>query len=221
MEKIPLRTVITHRNKTVIFMIMGGVFAALYFLSGAISYQNGVVLPIPEFEANIPFWTWTIWIYIILYPCYIVWALYSYKNITYMNKTFYSFFTLTALSCIIFVIFPVIYPREFFPLPFNDDLSTLLFKIMRQTDKPSNCLPSLHVGICFCMAYGFRHESKKKFIFSLLMSTLISLSTLTTKQHYIYDIVAGFAAASLIHWFYCKFTFNYSKGELPPDTPKN
>ena len=202
MEKIPLKKMLTHHNKKVLFLVMAGIFMALYTLSGAISYQNGVVLKMSEWEVNIPFMTWTIWIYIVLYPAYLIWSLFSYKNLEYMNKTFYGFIMLTVISCTIFVIYPVIYPREFFP----NDFTTTLFKLMREADKPSNCLPSLHVGICYLFAFGFIYESKIKFVISLLISTTIAVSTLTTKQHYIYDIILGFFLAAIIHLVLDRYT---------------
>jgi membrane-associated phospholipid phosphatase len=78
--------------------------------------------------------------------------------------------------------------------------------MMRQADKPSNCLPSLHVGICYLFSYGFYNENKKKFGISFFISTLIAISTLTTKQHYIYDIVLGFILATAIHLFFHRYT---------------
>ena len=206
MEKIILNRVVTHRNKNVVIPMLTGIFLALYSLTGSLSYQRGVVLVMPELEQAIPFWTWTIWIYIVLYPAFLIWSLYTYKDTANMNKTTYGFLLLTFISCTFFMLFPTIYPREFFPLPHNDDLTTLIFRAMRAADKPSNCLPSLHVGLCYTFSYGFYQESKSKFWIAIFISTLIAISTLTTKQHYIYDIVLGFLLASGIYWFFQKFT---------------
>lgn len=201
MEKITLKKIITHSNKTLIIMILTGIFLALYTVSGAISYQNGGFLSMSSFEESIPFLPWTIWIYIVLYPIYLIWALYSYKDIQEMNKTMYGFLILTVVSCVCFIILPISYPRDMYPLGFHNDTTTIIFKAMRAADKPSNCLPSLHVGICYLFAYGFFKENKTKFIISLVISTLVAISTLTTKQHYIYDIVAGFILSSAIAIF--------------------
>lgn len=206
MDKISLKIIVTHGNKKFIYLIMAIIFSAFYGLSGAISYQSGVVLEMSSWEFNIPFLIWSIWIYIVLYPAYLIWALFSYKDIKYMNYTFYCFILLTVISCICFVLYPVIYPREFFPLSFSNDISTTIFRLMRKADKPSNCLPSLHVGICYLFSYGFKYESKSKYITSLFISTLIALSTLTTKQHYIYDIVLGFILATIIHCLFLRYT---------------
>jgi membrane-associated phospholipid phosphatase len=192
MEQIKLKKIVNHKNKYVVIPLLTGIFLALYTACGAFGYQQAVRLYMPEFEQNIPFWTDTIWIYIVLYPAYLIWALYTYKDIEGMNKTLFGFVFLTLISCITFLIFPVTYPREMYPLPFNNNLSTLIFRATRELDKPNNCLPSLHVGLCYLFAFGFYRENKKKFWISVFISSLVAVSTLTTKQHYIYDIALGF-----------------------------
>lgn len=206
MEKIPLKGVLTPKNRIVCTISFAVLVLFLYFISGVISNKSAVFLPMTKFESNIPFLVWTIWIYFILYPIYMAWAVLSVKSISQMNKTLYSLIILTVLSCIVFILFPITYPRDYFPLPPENSISILIFKILRSVDKPSNCLPSLHVGLCYLFAYGFYNENKKKFIIAFILSTIIALSTLTTKQHYIYDIICGFLISTSLFIFFNKFT---------------
>lgn len=206
MEKITLKKIVNHKNKHVVIPLMTGLFLAFYTACGALSYQSSVRLFIPEFEMQIPFIIDSIWIYIVLYPLYLIWALFGYKDIPQMNKTLFGFILLTILSCAIFLIFPVSYPRELFLLPLDNDISTILFRAMRSADKSNNCLPSLHVGLCFIFAYGYLKENKIKFYISFAISVIVSISTLTTKQHYIYDILTGFMISTLIYCFFSKYT---------------
>ena len=212
MEIITLKSTINHKNKFTIIPILAAIFGLLYTVSGAISYQSGGFLSMPQFEKDIPFMPWTIWIYMVLYPVYLTWALFSFKSETIMNKNLYSFTVLAVTSCLTFIIVPISYPRGMFPLSLDNDLTTLLFRAVRASDKPSNCLPSLHVGLCYLFAWGYFTECKKRFVLSFMISTLIAVSTLTTKQHYIYDIVAGFALATVIYYFFARFTqISFSK----------
>lgn len=174
----------------------------LYSLCGAISFESGQILSMSQFEESIPFLPWTIWIYIGLYPAYLTWALLSYKDEIEMNKTLYGFATIGLLSCIIFILYPVSYPRDLFPLSQESSLTNKIFAMTRAIDKPSNCLPSLHVGLCFLFAYGFYNENKTKFWVSIFCSTLIAISTLTTKQHYIVDILASLLLSTGIYLFF-------------------
>jgi membrane-associated phospholipid phosphatase len=199
MEKITLKKIVNNKNKHSVILLLTGVFLTLYTLCGAFSYQRAVYLPLLSLDTIVPFIPETIVIYIILYPCYIFWALYSYKDEDIMNKTLYGFVLLTIISCIIFLIAPVTYPRFQFPLPLDNNFTTILFRAIRKVDKANNCLPSLHVGLCFLFAFNFYKENKRKLYISLFISVLVSLSTLTTKQHYIYDIIFGFFLSLLIY----------------------
>jgi len=201
MENITLKKLLTHENKGTYMPLIAGIFTVFYTVSGAISNQYAVILPMPKFEQSIPLLNWTVWIYILMYPTYIVWTLASYRDEKVMNKLMFGFLLVTSISCIIFLVFPVAYPRSFYPLAPENDLTTVLFRGLRKIDKPSNCLPSLHVGICYTLGLYFYRENKRRFWISMVVSTVIALSTLTTKQHYIYDIFAGFGLSLAVFLF--------------------
>ena len=63
-----------------------------------------------------------------------------------------------------------------------------------------NCLPSLHVStvtLCVCALRG-----RRWFAPALLAGIPIALSTLTFKQHYVADVVAGLVLG-LASWWLC------------------
>jgi membrane-associated phospholipid phosphatase len=206
MQQIRLKKIVTHSNKNLVYLLLLVFFLTIYGFSGHISLEYGIHLHLVSFEKDIPFLPWTIWIYAVLYISYIIWCLYSYRNEREMQKVAYGFILLVLTSCIIYMVFPIIYPRESFPLPINNDITILIFQAVRSVDKPCNCFPSTHVGLSFLFAYGFIKESKIRFCLAIFVSVLISISTLTTKQHYFYDVVLGFLFASLIYFFLARFT---------------
>jgi len=68
-------------------------------------------------------------------------------------------------------------------------------------DTPANCFPSLHVAYAFVAAQACYRVHRGVGIAALIWATLIALSTLFTKQHYIVDVAAGAAmggAASFV-----------------------
>jgi membrane-associated phospholipid phosphatase len=204
--QIKLKKIVSHSNKNRVYLFLLFIFLIIYDFIGRISNEYGMELPLLEFEKDIPFLIWTIWIYAAIYGSYIIWCLYSYRDELEMQKVVYGFIFTVLISSIFFYFFPIIYPREGFPLPMNNDITTLIFQAVRSVDKPCNCFPSTHVGFSFLLAYGFIRQSKKRFYFAIFISLLISISTLTTKQHYIYDIVFGFLLSSLIYFFLGRFT---------------
>jgi membrane-associated phospholipid phosphatase len=205
MQVIKLKQFMNHKNKFFYIPVLATVFMTIYSVCGAISNQYPNNLEMTSFEQGVPFLVWTVWIYIGLYPAYILWAVLGYKDEIEMNKTLYAFSVLCLVSCSVFLIYPVTYPRELFPLPSETGASVFLLKMTRLIDKPSNCLPSLHVGLCFIFAFGYWEENKRKFWISIFLSALISFSTLTTKQHYLVDIIASLVIASSIYLFFRKF----------------
>ncbi len=205
--EITLKKMVNNQNKWTIIAFASLIFGILYKLSGAISYKNGVILTLLDFEEKIPLIPSTIWIYIVLYPIYLIWSLTTFKDENNMNKLLYSFLLLTLISCAIFISFPLNYPREYYPLLFSETISHKLLQYVRLIDKPSNCFPSLHVGLCFLFAFIHKNESKKRYVISLLISFSIAISTLTTKQHYFYDLVGGFILSFTIVTLMNKVSF--------------
>lgn len=205
MEKIILKKIITHQNKVSIVSFFALAMLTLYFISG--SFQIGLprFLPLASFEMNIPFLIDSIWIYVSMYP-FLLWSIFSYHSEENFNQVLYSFVIVTLISITIFQLFPVGYPREFYPLPHSNTPSVNLFYKIRWLDSPMNCFPSLHVSLCFLFTFGHWSESKKAFWFSLILTILISLSTLTTKQHYIADVVSGFILAITTYLSVKRFT---------------
>ncbi len=66
------------------------------------------------------------------------------------------------------------------------------------SDVAYNCFPSLHVAQCFLAANGCYKVHRRTGMVSFVWATLVALSTLFTKQHYVVDVVAGTALAFAI-----------------------
>ncbi len=67
--------------------------------------------------------------------------------------------------------------------------------------KPYACLPSMHVALSMFPAFLSLSFSKSAGLrlFSIGCAVLIAISTLTFKEHYILDVVAGAALASIFY----------------------
>jgi len=159
-------------------------------------------LPLFPIDRAIPFVPWTVLIYVSEYFFFMAVYLVC-KDMENVNKYIYSFFTTQSFSCLIFFLWPTIFPRELYPIPdgthpFVDGV----WMWLRENDAATNCFPSLHVSTVYLSAFIFRDEQKEKFPFFLAWGTLIAFSTLPTKQHYFIDIVAGLALSMLAYWFF-------------------
>lgn len=205
MEKIKLKRIIYPHNKTTMILLMAGFYIALYFLSSLFHYGQAGYFALTNIDRSVPFLPWTSFIYVMLYP-FLIYMYFEVKCFDNLNKALYAFFFLIVISCGIFVVYPVAYPRDFFPLPFTNSIGVNLLRGIRMLDRPVNCFPSLHVSSVYLFTLAFLHESRKKFWVCFLISTLISASTLTTKQHYIVDVIAGVFFAAVIYFLIWKST---------------
>lgn len=200
----PLPIFITRRYKYHIgaTMFFGGVL--LYITSNHFHLYPPMMLPMSWIDEAVPFLPYSVWIYMSEYFFFA--AVYiTCKDMVNLNKYFYSFLVLQVVSVFIFWVLPTTYPRDLFPLPDNlEPITHAAFTALRKTDTPANCCPSLHVSSVYLSSFLFLDDQRKKFPFFFIWGTSIAASTLTTKQHYIIDVVFGFLMALCIYWIFHK-----------------
>jgi membrane-associated phospholipid phosphatase len=107
-----------------------------------------------------------------------------------------------VVSLITFVIYPVTFPRHNYPVLGNSFSDWGLTFLRTYMDAPANCLPSLHVSSCFISSLCFWSESRKKAVLLCLWSAVVSISTMTTKQHYFIDVWTAALLTSAAYWFF-------------------
>ncbi len=202
--KLPL--FLTKKNKYAAAAIMYALGYLFYYLTNHYPYFVEHYLPLTWIDREVPFLPYSVFIYISEY-FYFGFVYFLLRNTDNLNKYLYSFFVLQLVSCSIFFLYPTTYPRENFPVP--TDLPQWVqstWTWLRTVDAPGNCFPSLHVSSVFLSAFVFWTDGQKKlFWIFLVWSTAIALSTLTTKQHYLADIISGLSLAIVMfRWFHFK-----------------
>ena len=68
-------------------------------------------------------------------------------------------------------------------------------RIVYLWDEPYNCFPSLHVAQAFLAALTCSYVSRGVGLAAAIWASLIAISTLFTKQHYVADVIAGIVLA--------------------------
>jgi len=207
--KLPI--FVTKGNKIFVGALMYAVSYAGYYLTNHHNFLEPRLLPFTWVDSGAPFLPYTVLVYMSEY-FYFAFVYILLSNSDNINKYLYSFFTLQLFSCSIFMIVPTIYPRELFPVPADaPHWLAATWAWLRHTDAATNCFPSLHVSSVFLSAFVFWTDKQKKYFWIFLAwSTLIALSTLTTKQHYVWDIVSGLGLALVFYrWFH--FSQNYER----------
>lgn len=158
------------------------------------------IIPFLPGETSIPFLPWTFIIYISVFIQGAIILRILPKSMLKKILPFAGGMVFVAL--IIFLFFPIEYPRMFYTT------TSPLIHLFRLTDGPGNCFPSLHVGITMLLSFCYMlvEESTRKRTLMWIWTTAICVSVLTTKQHYIIDILGGIAISLPCMYFINKYS---------------
>jgi membrane-associated phospholipid phosphatase len=187
-----------HRTK---YLYGIGVAACTYLLYSATNHSHlfaSRFLTVLPFEKRLPLVPWTIWIYLTSFFV-MIFIFFDIRDLENLHRLTYAFLILQLFCNLVFVLFPVAVPRELSPLPGDiGPITRWLFNYTRTVDTPRNCLPSLHVANSCLISLVYLKENRLKFLFAAAWVLLVSFSTLATKQHYFWDVIAGIAIAVIL-----------------------
>ena len=180
-------------RRLILYPACYGYVAVSYLTTNHYLFMPAKFLPRTFIDVNTPFLPWTVWIYSSVYFMPLFAAVYVTKKEHY-NRIAVSY-VLTATICTLFFLFyPTIYPR---PQIGENSITGILLRILHFIDTPANCWPSGHVAYAFLSAFWVARFRRKEGAWLIFWAFLIAISTLTTKQHYIWDVLAGYFLARL------------------------
>jgi membrane-associated phospholipid phosphatase len=166
----------------------------LYISTNRLTFSHAHLLPLTWVDIKTPFLPWTAWIYIMVYfvPLAVGFMVNREED---LKAILFSFMGTVTICSSVFIFFPSRYPR---PPLFEPTLASFALYVVRLVDTPANCLPSQHVALGFLSAFFIQRYNKVVGNWCLLLGVLIAISTLTTKQHYIWDVVTGYFLARFV-----------------------
>jgi membrane-associated phospholipid phosphatase len=121
-----------------------------------------------------------------------------WRDYEIFKGAFKAFFFAGLLCLIIFFIFPVEFTLRATLVPPYDLFDNLVRFFYWVDDPPYNCIPSLHVGIAFISARAIHLSRRSWAPWFYLLATMIMLSTLFIRQHFVLDVVAGMLVSVLM-----------------------
>lgn len=166
-------------------------FCVLYLGTGLTHLRVPVALPLLSLDALIPFLPWTVWIYLSQF-LFLALGIGVLQTPSVISRVWYAMCLASLLSSGVFLCYPMTYPRH--PAP-SAGVTAAAFRFLYWLDPTSNYFPSLHVALACLMAWGLVNEHKTLGYVAVGWALLICLSTLTTRQHYVVDVLAGLAVA--------------------------
>lgn len=147
-------------------------------------------------DALIPLIPWTGSIYL---GCYLFWAVNYALACTLPRQKRYQFFSgellAKALCFVCFLLLPTAVVR---PEPSGEGFWPNLIGLIYRMDAPDNLFPSIHCLVSWYAFIAVREQPRVPswyWWFSLAFALAVCISTLTTKQHLIPDVIAGLLLA--------------------------
>lgn len=170
----------------------------LYFISkllqGDLNLVGNVIdtkIPfVPAFF--IPYCIWYLMIFIIPYYLYC-------KDKDKFIKYTMAYILCSMIGNIVFISYPSTVAR---PTVTGTDIFSLIAKFIYWIDTPTNCFPSLHCAISMLFILYICESKNTNIITKIsvcIISILIMLSTLFTKQHVVVDFISGDILALIVY----------------------
>jgi membrane-associated phospholipid phosphatase len=185
-------------ERLILVLLVIVVFSAVYFPINYLTafrqtYTLGILI-----DNLIPFLPLTVFIY---HLTYVLWFLpyLVIKKIKTLRKLTWAYLALLLISAVIFLIFPVEVIR---PEVVAGGFLGWLINTFYSMDLPYNAFPSIHASYTLLAGLVFYKYNKKIGWGALILSFLIILSTLTFKQHYLLDSVAGIILSIGAYFFF-------------------
>ena len=166
--------------------------SAGYLLLNQYHLRAPIELPLSPLDRAIPFVAWTMWPYLVLMLLDVVVPL-ALRDRQVFRETIFAYVVAIALNFVFWTLLPTTYPRP--APPSGDSITEAAFRIMVSVDSPASCFPSGHITIPAVACWGFVREHPKLRLVVWVIFLLFSLTVLTTKQHYVADILGGLGTA--------------------------
>lgn len=183
-------------------VFLAGVFTAahavVYMVGNHWPLSAPRLLPMTLVDTSTPFLPATVFLYVSDYALAFV-AFLSLEKRESVHRFLWVFMSCVGVAGLIHWGFPTTYPRDQFPIPQDTDaLSRLALHILRFFDSPNSCLPSLHVATATGSAVLVYREKPRLARGLFAWAMVVCASTLTAKQHYLVDVVAGWLMFVLV-----------------------
>jgi membrane-associated phospholipid phosphatase len=172
---------------TLMLLVPGYIFIAKRVAFGTL---HAPVLPWDRAVPLQPVWAL---IYGALYMFMIALPVFVVREEEHIRRTFWAYLAVWITAYVCFFVYPTVAPRP--PSVAGDGFAVWGLRFLYDADPPYNCFPSLHVAHSFVSALTCYRLHRRLGLAALLCASLVAVSTLFTKQHYIADVIAGILLA--------------------------
>ena len=146
----------------------------------------------------------SLYLFLILLPVLVV------RQEEQIRRTVLAYLTVWIAAYACFLVYPTVAPRP--ARVIGEGFVVWGLRFLYSADPPYNCFPSLHVAHSFVSALACYRVHRGVGIATALGASLVGVSTLFTKQHYVLDVIAGIFLACAA---YAVFLRSDPREEIP------
>ena len=181
-------------------LAVGQAAGTLYFVNGWTHRVRSTALLDTAIDRAIPFNIHAVWFYLPLYVGIFLISIAATRDRRLYNRALLGILAVAVVGALGHWLIPAAYPRPPVLPPYANPSAAFLGWV-QSVDPPGNVFPSLHVAFASGLALVMRSHRPRVGTLTLVMTVLLALSTLVTKQHFIADVLAGFVlGAGMAAW---------------------
>lgn len=151
-------------------------------------------LPLDDLVPLSPAWApayGALYLFLILLPVLAI------RDEEHIRRTVLAYLLVWGTAYVCFLVYPTAAPR---PIELaGNSFGVWGLRLLYGADPPYNCFPSLHVAHSFVSAFTCDRLHRPVGVISGVAASLVAVSTLFTKQHYVLDVAAGILLASIAY----------------------
>ncbi|MCR5791864.1 MAG: phosphatase PAP2 family protein [Lachnospiraceae bacterium] len=167
-----------------------------------------------EFENYIPLLPWTVIIY---FGCYLFWIANYILCTRFDSAQAKRFLWADMMGKVVCFLCYVLYPTTMVrPEITGSGIFNEGMRFLYAVDAADNLFPSIHCFVSWMCYIGMRKDDRyprSYRVFSLLFASAVCISTLTTKQHVLVDLISGIALAEICYYITGKIVYRKGKNQ--------
>jgi membrane-associated phospholipid phosphatase len=205
-----VRKALTRRYTVTLPMILLVSLAPIYVVIADRVRLGAVHAPELALDRYVPLApTWSLvygalYLFLILLPVFVI------QQEELIRRTVRAYLTVWIASFAFFLLYPTVAPRP--DEVMGDGFGVWGLRYLYGADPPYNCFPSLHVAHSFVSALACYRVNRTLGFTAITFASLVAISTLFTKQHYVVDAIAGIFMAVAA---YAVFLRSYPRSSVP------
>lgn len=169
--------------------------------------QHAPELALDRLVPLIPGWSivyGALYLFLILLPVFVI------RQEGHIRRTFVAYVAVWLIAYAWFLAYPTIAPRPASVI--GDGFGEWGLRALYGSDPPRNCFPSLHVAHSFVSALACYRLHRGVGVAAVICASLVAVSTLFTKQHYVADVLAGIPLAFVAYFIFLR---TYPREKIP------